>query len=110
MTNDSERLLVIRAMLDDFWVTFKNRPAMIGTPEEISAIFFYLDKIDLISKGIDVNNYHELSWIAFLIEKKIIVGAVDSLREKNNEIDFKFLQNLRDEYLQWRSARIVVEH
>jgi hypothetical protein len=110
MKNDAEKIDTLKAYLEKIFDAFESRPLMLGTPYEVNAIFFYLDSIDLITKGYDSENYFEFSWAEFLIEKKFIVGANDMLREKlkNDEHDFSLLHALRREFLEWRLKKIGV--
>lgn len=108
MKNDAEKIDAIQMYLEKISDAFESRPLMLGTPYEVNAIFFYLDSIYLITKGYESENYFEFSWTAFLIEKKLIIGANDMLREKlkNDDHDFSSLHTLRREFLEWRVKKI----
>lgn len=108
MKNDAEKIHALKEYLEKLTEIFENRPLMLGTPYEVNALFFYLDAIDLISNGYESDNYFEFSWTSFLIEKKLIVGANDKLREqlRNDDLDFSLLHALRREYIGWRFKKI----
>ncbi len=100
MNNSEKKLEMIEILIREFTETFENRPNMLGNPEEVNAIFFYMDKIEFILKKGHQLKYWEHSWPTFLIEKRLIIGARDMLKEKlkENGDDFSLLQHLRTEY------------
>lgn len=97
----------VEAMLRDFWQTFYSRPEMHGSPDELNAMFFYLDQVEFLMLGGAQSDYWECSWMAFLIERRLIVGARNLLGESLREgtEGYVQLQSLRREYLVWRSAK-----
>lgn len=99
----------IKAVLSEFDANFISRPEMLGTPEEVNAIFFYLDKIRFIIDGeIDYDEF-DRSWTGFLIKKKYIVGASNRLIEeiRGRKDGFEILRKVRDEYFEWRRQEAV---
>jgi hypothetical protein len=109
MINDeSKKIENILSYIDYFNKTLSERPAMLGTPYELNAICFYIDVIELIAKGYIAENFHGVSWMDFLIEKKHIVGANDLLRNrlKMRDDDYSEIQYLREEYATWRMQRL----
>ena len=107
---DSIKIATIIERIEHFKVTLDFRPAMLGTPYEVNATFFFVDMIELIAKGHITENYFDSSWAEFLVEKKIIVGANDFLRSRliGDDEDFSELQKLRAEFYVWRKAKIGI--
>jgi hypothetical protein len=106
MSNAEEKISQIKLVLMHFDDALRSRPELLGSPEEVNAIFFYLDKIRFILA--DKKDFEEFdkSWIGFLIKKKLIVGANDHLVEglKSGVIGFAQLRELREEYFAWRDS------
>ena len=107
---DSKKIATILERIEHFKTTLDCRPGMLGTPYEVNATFFFVDMIELIAKGHVTENYFEYSWIEFLVEKKMIVGANDFLRSRliSDDENFSELQNLRAEFFIWRKAKIGI--
>lgn len=106
MITDHQKVKEIESRIEQFKLTFKDGPLMLGSPHEVNSMFFFVDMIDAIVSGHVMDNYFEVSWMAFLVEKKLIVGGCDSLSEKlrQNGHDFSELQCLRDEFYIWRNS------
>jgi hypothetical protein len=106
MITDHQKVKEIESRIEQFKFTFNDRPLMLGSPHEVNSMFFFVDMIDAIVSGHVVDNYYEFSWMAFLIEKKMIVGGCDSLSEKliQNDHDFSELQALREDFYLWRKS------
>lgn len=104
MITDHQKVKEIEARIEQFKSTFNDRPLMLGSPHEVNSMFFFVDMIDAIISGHVMDNYFEVSWMAFLVEKKLIVGGCDSLSEKlrQNDHDFSEIQGLREEFYLWR--------
>ncbi len=88
-----------------FWTTFEQRPGMLGTPRDLEPMMFYIDFIEHVLLGADMDAY--ASWTEFRIEKKYIRGSANLLKESLSDDldDFVKLQAVRREFLDWRAAR-----
>jgi hypothetical protein len=107
MNTEAEKIASILSYLDELKRIFDQRPRMLGTPYEVNSNFFYLDAIELLARGCSSDNFFEASWPEFLIQKKLIVGAKDILREnlRANDEDYSGLQALRREFFLWRKEK-----
>jgi hypothetical protein len=106
MNKSDEKLSEIKRLISGFNQTFESRPRMLGTPENVCAILLVLDDIEAIIKNDRPVDCRETpSWLDFLVEKKLIVGAEDLLVQilRRDEFDFSYLQQLRREFLLWRT-------
>jgi hypothetical protein len=110
INDDTKKIAAIIQRVEHFNETLECRPAMLGTPYEVNAMFFFVDMIELIAKGHVTENYFDSSWADFLIHKKIIVGANDLLRSRliNDDENFSEIQKLRAEFFVWRKSRIGI--
>jgi hypothetical protein len=108
MSEEEKKLISILGYLDELKDILDKRPRMLGTPYEINSTLFYLDAIELLAKGYEGNSFFEVSWTEFLVQKKLIIGAEDSLRNKlkKSDEDYSELQILRKEYFSWRKKKI----
>lgn len=81
---------------------------MLGTPENVCEILLVLDDInEILENDQPIDHRKSRSWLDFLVEKKLIVGAQDLLIQilREDEFDFFYLQNLRQEYLAWKTSQ-----
>ena len=108
MKSDANKIKDIEACIGHFKSTFFERPLMLGTPYEVNSMFFFIDKIEVVASGYETDNHFEISWVEFLVSKKLIVGADDKLRSrlKEDDHDFSELQKLRKEFFEWRKKKI----
>ncbi|WP_157510352.1 hypothetical protein [Lysobacter sp. Root559] len=104
--NPRDQVASIEGMIRDFWQSFVKRPGMLGSPEELSSIIFYIDQVEYLMLGGNPSEYWERSWMNFLVDRKLIVGGRSILKEELQKQagDYALLQDLRREYLEWRSV------
>jgi hypothetical protein len=100
-------LCLIREVIEEFYDKFELRPHMLGSAEDVNSMFFLLDKIDFILKHGKKMNFHDHSWMAFLMHKGYIKGARNILIEelRKNNSDFSLLHSLRKEYEAWLDSK-----
>lgn len=79
---------------------------MLGSPEELSSVIFYIDQVEYLMLGGNPGEYWERSWMNFLVHSRLIVGGRNILKEElqKHEDGYVLLQDLRREYLEWRSV------
>jgi len=78
------------------------RPGMLGSVADISAMFYIVDNINSILL-FDQVLPRELSWIEFLIERKLVQGS--KVVPVEEAWDYGRFVDLRHEYLKWAEAR-----
>ncbi|TXH65379.1 MAG: hypothetical protein E6Q88_13900 [Lysobacteraceae bacterium] len=105
MKEETEKVRAIRDIIKEFDDVFNDTPGMLGAPEEIYAMFFYLDKIRFVLEESSDFDDFDKSWLGFLMHKKIIVGAANQLLEnlKCGKSGYEDLKKLRKEYFSWRN-------
>lgn len=80
---------------------------MLGTPENVCEILLFLDDInEILENDQSIDHRKSPSWLNFLVEKKLVIGAQDLLIQilRKDEFDFSYLQQLCREYLAWRTS------
>jgi hypothetical protein len=82
--------------------TVNIRPGMLGSVSEISAMFYIIDNINNIMLFGEVLP-RKLSWIEFLIDRKLVRGSKIIPAEDSWELE-RF-SALRREYLKWAEGR-----
>lgn len=106
MATGSSKMSKIKELIDSFYQTTRTRPLAFGTIEDIEANYYVIDHIDLIIKYREVD-YEELSWQAFLFYKGLgNMSASDVIKREVSKAPYEELNRLREEYLQWRDAKI----
>lgn len=107
MNDSMSQVASIEEMIRNFWEDFMKRPGVLGSPEELSSIFFYIDQVEYLMLGGRPGDYWENSWMNFLVDKKLIIGARIVLKEMllEDADAYGSLQRLREEYVLWRSLK-----
>jgi len=100
-----KKLSDIKKIIDDFYTTIKTCPLSFGSVEDIEANFFIIDHIDLIINYQQIE-YDELSWQSFLFYKGFGNTTATSIIKNNASDHYKELNNLREEYVLWRNAKL----
>jgi hypothetical protein len=107
MIDASRTLDNMSATVSRFREAFERCPGMLGSPRDVEAIFFYIDQFEFLLLGGNIDDYGDVCWTEFLIQKKLIRGGVNLLRETLSDDldDFPKLQALRRDFLVWRVTR-----
>jgi hypothetical protein len=80
------------------------RPGMLGSVSDMSAMFYIVDNINNILLFDEVLP-RELSWIEFLIDRKLVRGS--KIIPAEDGWDFERFSELRRQYLKWVEVRRV---
>jgi hypothetical protein len=108
MKKEELQLEMIRAQMSHFHETFRNRPLMLGTPEQVVSMFFVVDQIDFILKTGKPMHHGGYGWTQFLIEKGLIKHNknhfVESLRADST--NFEPLFRMREAYSAWLENKL----
>jgi hypothetical protein len=105
MVSNDEKIALINQYLERFYGILKNRPLMIGKPDQLNTVLYYLDHLSYIAKhGEDFTQ--ELSWVTFLSDKKYLQGDHDILADQlKDSSDLRLFTELRAEYAAWFKAK-----
>lgn len=99
--NESDRYL---DFVDWFEGVVGSRPGMLGSIAEISAMFYVVDNVRSLALSGE-RLPAQLSWNAFLIEKKLIKESKSVPAEE--AWDLQRFADLRRQYLKWVESRRV---